>query len=79
VLCGHIRSSALTFALAHQTCIRVQLGIDAFNGARHDEAAEHFTAAVNSTAFSSKLKTNFHLLYEDLVVVRRYAHSKMLS
>ncbi|KAG2738119.1 hypothetical protein P692DRAFT_20759619 [Suillus brevipes Sb2] len=49
--------------------LRVQLGIDAFDGARHDEAADHFTAAVNSSAFSSKLKLNLHLLYEDLVVL----------
>jgi hypothetical protein len=36
--------------------------------ARHDEAADHFTAAVNSDAFSSK---NIHLIYDDFVVVRQ--------
>ncbi|KAG2744098.1 hypothetical protein P692DRAFT_201794166, partial [Suillus brevipes Sb2] len=49
--------------------LRVQLGIDAFDDAHHDEAADHFTAAVNSSAFSSKFKLNIHLLYEDLVVL----------
>ncbi|KIK40125.1 hypothetical protein CY34DRAFT_807490 [Suillus luteus UH-Slu-Lm8-n1] len=46
--------------------LRVQLGIEAFDGARHDEAADHFTAAVNSTAFSSKF---IHQIYEDLTVL----------
>jgi hypothetical protein len=67
--CSFISAEALTFALAHQTYLRVQLGIDAFNGARHDKAADHFTATVNSTAFSS---TFVHLLYEDLTVVHQY-------
>ncbi|KAG2742064.1 WD40 repeat-like protein [Suillus brevipes Sb2] len=49
--------------------LRVQLGIDAFDSARHDEAADHFTAAVNSSAFSSKFKLKIHILYEDLVVL----------
>jgi hypothetical protein len=66
--CSHARSSALTFALAHQTYLRVQLGIDAFDGGRHDEAADHFTAAVNSDAFSSQI---IHQLYDDFVVVRQ--------
>jgi hypothetical protein len=65
--------------LAHQAYLRIQLGIDAFDGARHDDAADHFTAAINSSAFSSKLKLNFHLLYEDLVVVRQYVHPEILS
>jgi hypothetical protein len=51
----------------HQAYPRVQLGINASNGARHDEAADEFTAAVNSCTFSSNL--NIHLIYEDLVVV----------
>ncbi|KAG2341477.1 hypothetical protein BDR05DRAFT_965159 [Suillus weaverae] len=46
--------------------LRVLLGINAFDGARHDEAADHFTAAVNSGAFSSK---DFHEIYEDLTVL----------
>jgi tetratricopeptide (TPR) repeat protein len=49
-----------------ETYLRVQLGINAFDDARHDEAADHFTAAVNSTAFSSKY---IHLIYEDLTVL----------
>ncbi|KAG1766605.1 hypothetical protein EV702DRAFT_1282874 [Suillus placidus] len=48
-----------------ETYLRVQLGINAFDDARHDEAADHFTAAVNSGAFSSK---DFHEIYEDLTV-----------
>jgi hypothetical protein len=55
--------------LAHQAYLCVHLGIDAFDGARHDEAADHFTAAVNSSAFSSKF---IHQAYEDLTVVRQY-------
>jgi hypothetical protein len=61
--------------LAHQAYLRVQLGINAFDGARHDEAADHFTAAVNSNAFSSKY---IHLIYEDLTVVRQYCAHAML-
>jgi hypothetical protein len=62
VLCG----DALSSTLAHQTYLRVQLGINVLDGARHDEAADHFTAAVNSTAFSSK---SIHQTYEDLMTV----------
>jgi hypothetical protein len=36
--------------------------------ARHDEAADHFTAAVNSDASSSKI---VHQTYDDLTVVRQ--------
>jgi hypothetical protein len=43
--------------------------------ARHDEAADHFTAAVNSGAFSSK---NIHLIYDDFVVVRQDGEYLML-
>ncbi|KAG2345954.1 hypothetical protein BDR05DRAFT_97821 [Suillus weaverae] len=46
--------------------IRVQLGNHAFDSARHDEAADHFTVAVNSGAFSSKY---IHEIYEDLTVL----------
>ncbi|KAG2339399.1 WD40 repeat-like protein [Suillus weaverae] len=49
-----------------ETYLRVQLGTKASDGARHDEAADHFTAAVNSGAFSSK---TIHLIYEDLIVL----------
>ncbi|KAG2083828.1 uncharacterized protein F5147DRAFT_660051, partial [Suillus discolor] len=44
----------------------IQLGIKALDDACHDEATDHFTAAVNSTAFSSKY---IHLIYEDLVML----------
>ncbi|KAG1787199.1 uncharacterized protein HD556DRAFT_1530619 [Suillus plorans] len=49
-----------------ETYLRVQLGIEAFDSARHDEAADHFTAAVNSEAFSSKY---LHVPYQDLTVL----------
>jgi hypothetical protein len=71
----HARTLTLIFAFALQAYLRVQLGIDAFNGARHDEAADHFTAAVNSTAFSSKF---IYQIYEDLTVVRQYCPYIML-
>ncbi|KAG0708659.1 hypothetical protein DFH29DRAFT_427026 [Suillus ampliporus] len=45
----------------------VQLGIDALNGSRHDEAVGHFTTAVNSGAFSPASDINY--IYEDLVVL----------
>ncbi|KAG0703318.1 hypothetical protein DFH29DRAFT_1078995 [Suillus ampliporus] len=45
----------------------VHLGINALNGSRHDEAADHFITAVNSSAFSPGL--NIHFIYEDLVVL----------
>ncbi|KAG2345920.1 hypothetical protein BDR05DRAFT_96554 [Suillus weaverae] len=49
-----------------ETYLRVQLGINAFDSVRHDEAADHFTVAVNSGAFSSKY---IHEIYEDLTVL----------
>ncbi|KAG2051836.1 WD40 repeat-like protein [Suillus hirtellus] len=49
-----------------ETYLRVQLGIKAFDGARHDEAADHFTTAVNSGAFSAKFMPQ---IYEDLTVL----------
>ncbi|KAG2128626.1 uncharacterized protein EDB93DRAFT_168427 [Suillus bovinus] len=52
--------------LTVETYLRVQLGIKALDDARHDEAVDHFTAAVNSTAFSSKY---IHFLYQDLIVL----------
>jgi hypothetical protein len=51
--------------LPHQTYLCVQLGTKA---SRHDEAADHFTAAVNAGALSS---TFIHQIYEDLTVVRQ--------
>jgi len=49
-----------------ETYLCVQLGIKAFDGARHDEAADHFTTAVNSGAFSSKFMPQ---MYEDLTML----------
>ncbi|KAG1887519.1 WD40-repeat-containing domain protein [Suillus fuscotomentosus] len=49
-----------------ETYLRVQLGIKAIDGARHDEAADHFTAAVNSDALSSKY---IHFAYQDLTML----------
>jgi hypothetical protein len=40
----------------------------ALDGARHNEAVEHFTAAVNASAFFHK--TPIHSMYEEFVVVR---------
>ncbi|KAG1726863.1 uncharacterized protein EDB91DRAFT_1350428 [Suillus paluster] len=45
----------------------VQLGVNALNGARYDEAAEHFTAAVNCTTFPST--TAIDSIYKDLVML----------
>ncbi|KAG2356060.1 hypothetical protein BDR07DRAFT_1613333 [Suillus spraguei] len=50
-----------------QAYLHVQLGIKASHGARYDEAAEHFTAAINCSTLSSKL--DMHHIYEDLVVL----------
>ncbi|KAG2139824.1 uncharacterized protein EDB93DRAFT_1252946 [Suillus bovinus] len=47
--------------------ICVQLGIKALDGARYEEAADHFTAALNSSALSSK--SDIHEVYQDLVVL----------
>jgi len=38
----------------HQASLQVQLGTIAFNGARHSEAIEHFTAAVKASTFLAK-------------------------
>jgi hypothetical protein len=55
-------------ALAHQAYLHVQLGKQALDDARHDEAANHFTAAVNTSGSLSKL--SIHSRYDDFVVVR---------
>jgi tetratricopeptide (TPR) repeat protein len=47
--------------------LRVQLGMKAFDGARHDEAIDHFTAALSSSNLSSK--SDIHEIYEDLVAL----------
>ncbi|KAG0699819.1 hypothetical protein DFH29DRAFT_1081064 [Suillus ampliporus] len=49
--------------------LRVQLGINALNGAHNDEAADHFAAAAKCCGFSSQL--DIHSEYEDLVVIRK--------
>ncbi|KAG1794651.1 uncharacterized protein HD556DRAFT_1536098 [Suillus plorans] len=47
--------------------LRVQLGNIALEGARHSEAVEHFTAAVNASNFFYKLP--IHLIYDEFVVL----------
>ncbi|KAG2335861.1 hypothetical protein BDR05DRAFT_205965 [Suillus weaverae] len=47
--------------------LHVQLGIKALDGARHDKASDHFTAALSSSNLSSK--SDIHEIYEDLVVL----------
>ncbi|KAG2134884.1 uncharacterized protein EDB93DRAFT_1331178 [Suillus bovinus] len=49
-----------------QAYLRVQLGIKALDGARHDEAVDHLTAALDCR--DSLSKSNIHEIYEDLVV-----------
>ncbi|KAG2340113.1 hypothetical protein BDR05DRAFT_1002859 [Suillus weaverae] len=49
-----------------ETYLHIQLGIKPFNGACHNEAADHFTTTVNSGAFSSKFMPQIH---EDLTVL----------
>ncbi|KAG2147810.1 uncharacterized protein EDB93DRAFT_1250323 [Suillus bovinus] len=44
--------------------LRVQLGINALDGGRHGEAADYFTAALNSSHIS-----DIHETYEDLIVL----------
>jgi hypothetical protein len=46
----------------------MELGTKASGDARHDEAVDHFTTAVNSAAFSLKY---IHQLYEELIMVRQ--------
>ena len=53
---------------AYQAYLRVQLGINVFDDACYNEAVDHFTAAINSGAFSSEQA--IHLKYEVFVVVR---------
>ncbi|KAG1793189.1 uncharacterized protein HD556DRAFT_525147 [Suillus plorans] len=47
--------------------LRVQLGLEALDGARHDEAAVHFTAAIDCSNLPSK--SDIDEIYEDLVVL----------
>jgi hypothetical protein len=55
---------------------RVQLGTNAFDGAHHDEAADHFTTTVNSSVFSSKFIPR---IYKDSTVVRQDDVHTMLA
>ncbi|OAX35521.1 hypothetical protein K503DRAFT_364265 [Rhizopogon vinicolor AM-OR11-026] len=50
-----------------QAYLRVQQGINAFDDARYNEAVDHFTAAINSGAFSSDQA--IHLKYDIFVVL----------
>ncbi|KAG2348214.1 hypothetical protein BDR05DRAFT_506179 [Suillus weaverae] len=58
--------------------LRIQLGIKASNDARHDEAADHLTAAINSSAFSSNfIREEFVVLFGwDLKSLWQKAHQK---
>ncbi|KAG2363059.1 hypothetical protein BDR07DRAFT_1332384 [Suillus spraguei] len=58
--------------------LRVQLGIKALNDARHNEAVEYFTAAINSSAFSSNfIREDFVVLFGwDLKSLWQKAHQK---
>ncbi|KAG2130199.1 uncharacterized protein EDB93DRAFT_86559 [Suillus bovinus] len=47
--------------------LRVQLGNIALDGARYNEAVEHFTAAVNASAFF--YKSPIHLTYDEFVAL----------
>ncbi|KAG1752319.1 WD40-repeat-containing domain protein [Suillus paluster] len=47
--------------------LRVQLGTSAMDAALHDEAADHFTTAVNAGA--SFAQSDIHSMYEDFVVL----------
>ncbi|KAG2066424.1 WD40 repeat-like protein [Suillus decipiens] len=50
-----------------ETYLRVQLGNIALDGGRHNEAVEHFTAAVNASSLLYKLP--IHLTYDEFVVL----------
>jgi hypothetical protein len=62
--------------LPHKTYLRIELGTKASGDARHDEAADHFTTAVNAGALSSKF---IHQIYEELIMVRQDDAYIMLS
>lgn len=53
---------------AHQAYLCLQLGINAWDSERHEEAIACFADAVETSAFSSKW--DIHAIYEDFVVVR---------
>jgi hypothetical protein len=53
--------------LALQAYLHVQVGMNALDDERYNEAADHFTAAVNTISFSSML--GIHSQYDVFVVV----------
>lgn len=64
----HSWSLSLNFLnFEHQAYLWFQLGINAFDGAYDNEAADHFTAVVDTIAFTSQ--SAIHSKYEDFVVV----------
>jgi hypothetical protein len=52
----------------NQAYLHLQLGICASNNARHDKAADYFTAAVNASDFSTEF--DIESRYDDFVAVR---------
>jgi len=56
--------------LTYQAYLRIQLGINALNGARYNEAADHFTTAINTGVLSPELA--IHTRYEIFGIVRLY-------
>jgi len=52
----------------HQAYLCLELGVNAWDSGRHEEAIDHFTVAVETSAVSSKWA--IHTIYEDFVVVR---------
>jgi len=55
-------------SFVHQAYLRVQLGNVALDGARYNEAVEHFTAAANASTFF--YKSPIHLMYDEFIAVR---------
>jgi hypothetical protein len=55
--------------LALQAYLHVQVGMNALDDARHNEAADHFTSAVNTFRFLSM--SAIHSKYDIFVVVGR--------
>jgi len=58
------------FQTSHQAYLHIQLGINALNDSYHDEAADHFTAAINTgmLMYNQVIRSQ----YEVFVVVRTY-------
>jgi hypothetical protein len=66
--------SFISLPFVHQAYLRVQLGNIALDGARLNEAVEHFTAAANASTFFYKLP--IHLMYDEFVAVRWYCSTE---